>query len=535
MNIKRDIDRIHTDERWIESTLSKVNQLEQENEKNKRKHMGKKSMRVVLAAATITVMSVGSVFGYDYVKRTKNNNYEPINTAISLDHLSGAEDNGVILETVGTKVSNKDISIECTSYKAEDHVAYIGLYVKTVDGSALFDETENKIAVLARSGFKNINVAIDDEPYAAYVKDGKTIQNIYMQLNNKTTGKSCRIQMVGNGGDPSCMQYEIVYTNNDIDISGKKLSFQVSEFGSDFEVFSDIGFTADNVATLLKNGTQADENGFVADGNSKEYGDVGYQLIPGNNKIYFSAKYPGCYIDNFGYHKINGYEDTQTFFMTVVCDSDQAREALSKMTFQNIISGSNVRYEIKVLSDSRVQLTYNVNRDRKYARTNEGIYMDTTVDYVQNLRLKKLENPGSEKVITSASELTFDVNVAPKDPTVLSEISVQPETIIISESNQIAFKVSSLKMNSMELKIDGNVAQALVEGTDLMKTFGSSGKYAPQIIMKNGNIVSAGNKGGGSGSTKTGICSFSWVLPSLINPGEISQIVWHGTVLYQAQ
>jgi len=535
MNIKRDLDRIHTKDSWIENTLSRVNQMEQEKGKNMKKKVNRTSIRVLAAAAIITVLSVGSVFGYNYVQRTKNNNYEPINTAKSLDHLSGATDNGIILETVGTTVTNKDISIECTSYKAEDHTAYIGLYVKTADGSALFDETENKVAVLARSGFDNISVAIDGEPYIAYVIDGKTTQNILYIQQNQATGKNCRIQMVGNGGDPSCMQYELVYSNNEIELSGKKLSFQVSGFGSDFEVFSDIGFTADNVAALLKSGMPAEESAFVVDSNAKEYEGVGYELLPGNNKIYFSKSYSGCYIDNFGYHVINGYNKTQTFYMTVVCDTDQAREALSKMTFQNIISGSTVCYYKKVLSDGRIQLTYNVNVDRKYSRTNDGIYMDTTVDYIQNLRLKKLENSGDERVITSDAELSFNVDLAPKDQTAMNEISIQPELVVTSENNQTAFIVHTLKLNSMELTIDGNVQQIPADGSDSMKLFGLSGQFAPQIIMKNGNVVSAGNKVGGGGNVKTGKSSFSWILPSLVNPNEISQIIWHGTVLYQVK
>jgi len=530
MNIKRDIDHIHTKDSWIESTLSKVNQLEQEKGKNKKKKMSKTSVRVVVAAATITVLSVGTVFGYNYVQRTKNNNYEPLNTAKSLDHLSGSTDNGVTLETVGTTVTSKDISIEVTSYKAEDHTVYIGLYVKTSDGSALFDETENKVAVLASSRFNNISVAIDAEPYVAYVTDGKSIQNILFVHQNQATGKNCRISMVGDGNDPSCMQYEMVYTNNETDLSGKKLSFQVSGFGAYFEVFSDIGFTADNVAALLKNRKPANASAFVVEDNAKEYEGVGYELLPGNNKIYFSDKYPGCYIDNFGYHKMNGYNNTQTFYMTVVCDSDEAREALSNMTFQNVITGSTVLYEEKDLLDGRIQFTYNVNNDQKYSRTNDGVYLDTTDDYIQNLRLKKFEKSGDERVITSDAELSFDVELAPKDQTAMNEISILPELVVISENDQTAFKVHTLKLNSMVLTMDGSMQQIPAD----MKMFGISKQFAPQIIMKNGNVINAGN-GGGGGNVYTGNYSFSWGLPSLVNPKEISQIIWHGTVLYQAQ
>jgi len=408
------------------------------------------------------------------------------------------------------------------------------LYVKTTDGSVLFDETENKVAVLARSGFDNISVAIDGEPYVAYFTDGKMTQNISNALRAQATAKNCDIRMVGDGSDPSCMQYELVYSNNEINLSDKKLSFQVSGFGADFEVFSDIGFTTDNVAALLESGTPADESAFVVEDNAKEYEGVGYELLPGNNKIYFSDKYSGCYIDNFGYHVMKGYNKTQTFYMTVVCDSDEAREALSKMTFQNIITGSTVRYEKKVLSDGRIQLTYNVNIDRKYSRTNDGVYLDTTDDYIQNLRLKKLENPGDERVITSDAELSFDVDLAQKDQTAMNEINIQPELVVTSENNQTAFKVHTLKLNSMELTMDGNVQQIPADGSDSMKMFGLNVQFSPQIIMKNGNVVSAGNKGGGGGSVNTGKYSFSWGLPSLVNPEEISQIIWHGTVLYQA-
>jgi len=535
MNIKRDIDRIHTKDSWIESTLSKVNDMEQEKGKSMKKKMSKTSIRVVVAAATITVLSVGTVFGYNYVQRTKNNNYEPLNTAKSLDHLSGAADNGVTLETVGETVANKDISIECTSYKAEDHTVYIGLYVKTTDGSVLFDETENKVAVLASSGFDNISVAIDDEPYVAYLTDGKMTQNISNALRAQATAKNCDIRMVGDGSDPSCMQYELVYSNNEINLSDKKLSFQVSGFGSEFEVFSDIGFTTDNVASLLKSGTPADKSAFVLADDAKQYKGTGYELLPGNNKIYFSDRYLGCYIDNFGYHERYGDTDNeQSFFMTVVCDGDEAREALSKMIFQNIITGSAECLEKKVLSDGRIQLVYDVNMDRKYSRTTDGIYIDTTDDYIQNLRLKKIENYGDKRVITSDAELSFDVDLAQKDQTAMNEISIQPELVVTSENNQTAFKVHTLKLNSMELSMDGDVQQIPTDGSDSMKMFGLSGQFAPQIIMKNGNVVSAGNKGGGGGSVNTGKYSFSWGLPSLVNPEEISQIIWHGTVLYQA-
>ena len=117
----------------------------------------------------------------------------------------------------------------------------------------------------------------------------------------------------------------------------------------------------------------------------------------------------------------------------------------------------------------------------------------------------------------------------------MNEISILPELVVTSENNQTAFKIHTLKLNSMELTMDGSVQQIPADGSDSMKMFGISGQFAPQIIMKNGNVVSAGNKVGGGGNVKTGNCSFSWVLPSLVNPEEISQIIWHGTVLYQAQ
>lgn len=218
----------------------------------------------------------------------------------------------------------------------------------------------------------------------------------------------------------------------------------------------------------------------------------------------------------------------------VVCDSDEAREALSKMTFQNMITGSNVCHEKKVLSDGRIQFVYDVNTDRKYERTDDGVYLDTTDDYVQNLRLKMLENSGDERVITSNEELSFDVDLAQKDQSAMNEISAQPELVVTSENNQTAFKVHTLKLNSMELEVDGTVQQIPTDGSDPMKLFGISGQFAPQIMMKNGNVVSAGNKVGG-GDTKNGKYSFSWVLPSLVNPEEVSCIMWHGTVLYQAQ
>ena len=71
MNIKRDLDRIHTKYSWIENTLSRVNQMEQEKGKNMKKKVNRTSIRVLAAAAIITVLSVGSVFGYNYVQRTK--------------------------------------------------------------------------------------------------------------------------------------------------------------------------------------------------------------------------------------------------------------------------------------------------------------------------------------------------------------------------------------------------------------------------------------------------------------------------------
>lgn len=539
-DMKREIKGIHTDETWITDTLTKIEQDKKSQESSKgktiryHKKMGKRVFRIAMTAASIVVLSTGSVFAYNYT-RAKRNNYEPVNTAKSLDHLSDAEENGVELEESGETVSNKEIQITCTSYKAEKHEVYIGLKVNTTDGSALFDEDENHVAMLMRSGFDNISVSIDGGEYVPYRVDGKTRKETLIKAGNEVTGTSCWIMDVGDENDPTMEQYEMTFSNYEMDLTGKKLAFRISGYESEIVTFNNNGFQDISVADLLQSGTVANENDFIPMEGAKDYEGAGWQLQPGQNKIALSDAYPDCYIDNYGFHSGNGYNKKQLFYMTVVCQSEESKAALRKLTFQNTITGYSERNEINELPDGRLQFVYNINSDAKFSRTNDGIYSDTTAEYLNTIKLKLIEKVSTDaKTIISTDNLEFTVDIPGEKAGVMTEIDTNPDVTVKSQYTQDTMVVSSLTLNSMELKISTSYEPSS-DGRDVMKDFGMSGKSAPQIVMKNGTKVSAGQKLSGGGSVKTGKCNFSWILPSIINVADVSQITWHGTVIYQAQ
>ncbi|GEM_PF-5702792 len=545
--LRTELEEIHTSEDWIQDTLKQVDLIQSREQigehrtvkKNTRRNSRKFVTQVAAAAAVITVVSVGSVFAYNTVQRSKNNDYQWKNTAAGLDVLQGAKENGAILKEANEVVQNKDITVTMGAYKAEKHRITASVVVTSTDGSALFEEDENKVASIARSGFYDIGIALDDGDYEKVRVNG-AMQNSYnpnakkqdrglLIEGSEVRGRSCSMMPVSTETTPDRIVYQLVYDNYNVDtLEGRKVKFQFSNFGTDYTKFEDIQFTFDNIAAITDAGSLADASQFALHKATSNLSNDEYVLQPGSQHIVFSNAYPGCYIDNMGFYKTKSHRNTQAFYMTIVCDSAEAKEDLRKLTFQNDVSGASERYSISELEDGRIQLVYNVNADLTFSQTNDGVYFDTNKEHLSHLQLKGLAQSASiEMTNTDSIELALDVN------DVAREIHSETPVVVTSTNNGEELTIQSIDIQSSMLKIEGRFS-SVNNNSDPSKSFGFQNDFAPVAYLKNGKVVPATKKAyGGVGNSYTGNMNYSWGFDTIIEVSDIERIEWHGSVIYE--
>lgn len=472
---------------------------------------GKKILKTALIAASIIILSVGSVFGYEHFSR----NYK--SPQVFDDHMGQADTDAPVYDMAeGTEVNKaSDIVAEWNKYTLNEHTVIFNLTLKSSDGSPIMEETENKVPMAACTTFEKIYITIDGN---TYTKDSAVIISQY-----GNSGASCRVFCLNLADDLSSASFEIEFTDYDLELSGKNITVRLENLYCDYYIFEDIGVQK-TLGELITDGVEALPQDFV----ESEDGQY-YNLKPGKNKIYFTEQFPECYIDNYGF--IGRRRDgTKAFFMTVVCDA-ASRDAIKNLSFQSTITGYDQYSFVGELEDGRLLFYYTVNSDQAYWDMHDGGMkpFDTEMSHINNLLLKI----SSGRSFEPAEEGIWET-------TLILEDSVQPveadiEVVVPAYSNTAnSFTATDIYIDALKVAINGKAN----ENFDF-KNFGMWGEErVPAAVMKDGSRVladSKGTEGGIASSDITGEVSVVFYFHSVINPYDIQSIEWHGVTIWRAE
>lgn len=500
--------------------------------------------KVAMIAAAISVVSVGTVFGYEYFSRM----YESVTSDKYKDHLNEAEVDAPVYEINNTKdkenmvveAADSNIEVEWGKYTLNEHEVILNVTIKSADGSPIIEENVNKVPITLGADIETIYVTLDGETkkYLANKKYGEDDSTLVVvgAGETKKIGAGCMALPVTVSEDLSEMTFEIHYENYDVNLIGKELSVAMKNVSIVYNKFEEIGCDM-TVGTLLEQGVMARDSDFVecegemeiikdSEGQSYDYMALhGWHLLQGDNRIYFSQKYPECYIDNFGFMPENADGGNDIFFMTLVCD-EKSKEGLVNIAFQSAITGFPVNYKMTELEDGRIQLQYNVTTDDAYNELTDGgrNSMDTEWNHLENLVLKKHVSRIMEYVAEGRWETSFtlegEVNMLETD------MNIE----VPSYDNQTgSVTVTHMGLDGINLSIEAVTSETF----DFMK-FGNGKPNTPICIMKDGTSITLDTNGMG-GNDNTHIAYFEYLFPTVVNPANVVSIEWHGVTIWSAK
>lgn len=525
--LDRELRHVNSDKAQFEEIVKKAEQEEKVIRINKHKKTTS-IMKVAGIAAVVTMLSVGSVFGYEYIAKK----YQvPVRFD---DHLGQAQPDAPIYEVQPDKTLNEQesakgdrVTLEWGKYTLTNHKLIMNVTLRYKDGSMIFDEDENKAVILSTVFFDNVEITLDGNT-SDYGINSK--QELFFD-DNGGNGSGVHVFPLGYEDDGSAVSFEIQYLNFDTDLSGRSLTIKLENVGGEYFCFEGIG-SDKTVGELLSGGIEADASDFVSDDSVAD--DSGYlwdgkkySLLPGDNKIYFSSEYPECYIDNYGFANGQDFDSARAFFMTIVCD-EASREDMKKVCFQNTISGWQTGHGVvKELEDGRLQLYYTVNSDIAY--TNGGRSdIDTNMSHLDTLVLKKNVTRQKETIVTGCWETSLTLEKA-RD-TVKAEINL----VIPNYNNQgDGLMAESFSMDNLKMTIKGTAI-----GSFDLKYFGVNGENTPVIVMKDGTRMQADSKSTDnviSQNFNTGEVTMDFSFPSVVNLENVAGVEFHGVTVWSAE
>ena len=406
----------------------------------------KSVVKVAVIAAALAVVSVGSVFGYDYFKRL----YQHVQFEKYESHLNQAESDAPVYNVEDSKKSENVVTnadnfvVEWGKYATNGHELYVSATIKSKDGSPILTENENHVPITTGAKISTISVTMDGETkkFLAERRYGEDDTSMVV---------SCMAVPVSVADDLSGITFEIQYSNYDVNLEGKKIEFALENPIIKYQDFEDISEQM-TVADLLKGKTA------------------------GEDKIYFSEKYPKCYIEDFGFTKEEDfYDDSDYFFMTMVCD-EASKEDMKKLVLQNVITGLWAQYE-----------------------TAEQTML--------------AEGTWSTAFLLEAEVVKIDESCDVLVPAVDHKTS--------------PFTINHIKFDALELIITGMTK----EDHDFMQ-FGFGAPNTPVCTLKDGTAITL-KFGGGGGNSNTGCAKYRYTFPSVVAPENIEKIEWHGVAIWE--
>ncbi len=254
-----------------------------------------------------------------------------------------------IMSEIGVNLNKStvygNIRVTVQDFIADSETMYINYDIETVDGSPLIPKTEYSEAFNRRQRFESEYAQIGDFKLKIY---------------------SFRID---NGKDPSRASYEgevpiadRTYDENHLyagkkyfdSLEGKEVKLVFEDYKTPYPVVDDIGFKFSNIKELYDLATPLTAKDFISLGIEQTYanGRSIEMLAPkkGQDKIFFSDKYPNSYIDTVGFGDFGEYYNElkgryQTLFISITPGSEEEKQGLLEnlnMNFMNINMGAFV-------------------------------------------------------------------------------------------------------------------------------------------------------------------------------------------------
>lgn len=471
------------------------------NKGKKRVKSIKTVVKISLIAAAIAVASVVTVLG---IIRSQYKQ-EPIGKYT--DHFDGAESDAPIYAVNDSNENNNAVAdnvvVEWGKYTATSHELYLQVTVKSKDGSPIMTENDNSVPFRAGTALETVYVTVDGDRkrfmrvHKVGEDDSTLLHNGKFDGGDMITGVGCNWYVSSTADDLSSITFEIQYQNYDVDLYGKEIEFELEDINLTYLNFEEVcGQTT--LAQLLEGATS------------------------GVDKVYFSDKYPNCYIDNFGFVN-NGSIDN--FVLTIVCD-EASKSELKKLTFQSAITGFNVLYDSKELEDGRIELTYSANFDRGHYETVDGRHfaIDTEWKHLESIILKKGIDNDIVALLDGSVSTTFAIQEEVK------EVDEDCEIVVSAVDNQTSpVTITNLKFDGINMTVKGKAESDF----DFMM-FGLGAPDTPVCTMQDGTQIIMKSNGGG-GNTSTGFFEYYYKFPDVVNISNIIKIEWHGVIIWETK
>lgn len=523
-----EFDDVRTPEGWTEETIEKARKMTEDDMKKLNVSNKKKvSFKLIVLAAALVVLSSSSILAAYKI----NMQFKGTNTAQSLNHFDTTiDENGNEYTYAGGQEINKSevidkLNVTCTKMVADSHNAYIQLSVSTKDGSPLVENSETKVSIAARQTFEKISVKLDGK-----VMEKRSLDGYY------------NLQRVDDASEPDKATLELTVKSDTINFSGKHFSVSFENYQDEWYEYEDIGFKYSSIAELAKQGELAAEDEFLPADKVKYSMDCNMKLLnPGNNKIYFSDKYPEAYIDNMGFASRRTDIVNKCFYITIVPGTDANALALQKLIFQNLTTGLATGQKLmsqknsggrnvistETLPDGRIEISLDASADRMYNPTGR-LAIDTTMKEMSNFTLRYLTTnlyDSATRGIRYTGKWSFDLDVDTErmDPEINKDVNASVTETKMKKHTVI---VNHVSLTSSKLGITANIAD---KSTWSFEEFPTTGPNAsPFIILKDGTRISVGTKADGGGNSNDSKVTYNWYMSALVNPADVEAIEWYG-------
>lgn len=342
-------------------------------------------LRLVVTAAGVLLailLPVASVTAYEYYRSTYR--LPQMEQNIAAENITLDKEVPVVDEKIGLSMEN--LQIEWLGQQAVDGGAVLKFRLKTKDGSPLITDAPDKAPVFVPLAFEKVQITVDGVT--------KQFSGIYQPY--ELLPQNYYIGCTAIADNYASADFELSIRDSSLPLQRKEMDLQLENIVGTYHTFTDLQ-TNKTLREILAETPEGE-----------------------NLHIVFSAEYPDCYIDSYGFADDSIYENpehllhiypngTKMFTMTVVCD-DASKDTIRNMVFQNINTGFNgsAELEVKELEDGRLQFYYSVNYDGSYRNETYpgkgGTPRDTTMEDLGQLVLKLYDGRVTETLMTGTLE-----------------------------------------------------------------------------------------------------------------------------------
>lgn len=493
---------IVADENKFENIVNLAN-VAQFDERKKVKNKGYKSViKVALIVAAISLSSVVTVLA------VINSRYNQQTVGKIVDHFENVSENAPVYEVNNSKtgedseLESGNIVAEWGQYTTNGNELFVNVTFKSADGTPIVTEDVNRVPDMLSLSPEKIYVTLDGETKcfidgAGVGEDDSTaVFGVLKDGVPSWDGVYCMWYATSYSDDLSSITLEINYNNYDVELYGKDIKFELENVNIKYSNYEDICGEI-TVANLL-----ADKQA-------------------GKDKIYFSEKYPECYIEDFGMDDDDSY-GKNAFYITFA--GEKVTEALKDLCMQSTITGLSSGAYITELENGKMLMTYQATRDKAYDDIADGGKnpFDTEWAHLENVILKNSLSFENVSLAGGKYEVTFAIDA--------EENSSESEEEVVVKSLNTGEELTITKINVNNLTVDMEVK---FDSDFAFEKFGTQKQeYRVVCVMKDGS-QSVLNFNGGGCNVNSGVGTYSYMFSSPVNVDDIDKLLWHEVVIWE--